>query len=133
MSHSVPFKIVTPFNFAFSASISRHCARTRSGVRPLATVRDCEWSPTPKYSYPNAFAARAISSRLALPSLAVVWLWKTPRMSPGSISVGSSFAAASSISPASSRISGGTNWRPSSAYTSASVETGTGTSSAVRA
>ena len=24
--------------------------RTRSGDRPLATVSDCEWSPTPKYS-----------------------------------------------------------------------------------
>ena len=39
------------------------------GGIPRATVSDCEWSPMPKYSNPSRFAAAAISSRVAPPSL----------------------------------------------------------------
>ena len=51
--------------------------------------------------------AAAMSSSVSAPSLAVVWLWKTPRMSVSSTNLGSGPAAAASTSPVFSRSSGG--------------------------
>ena len=54
----------------------------------------------------------AISARVAAPSLQSVWQWNVPVRSPRSIRSGSRPASAASISPASSRSSGGISARP---------------------
>ena len=43
-----------PLSRLFSASIAACCSANALGVRPLATVSDCEWSPMPRYFKPSA-------------------------------------------------------------------------------
>ena len=81
-------------------------------MSPLAWRLDLEWSAIPRYAHPSASAAPAISASVLLPSDSVVWLWKAPRRSPNSTSLGSSPFSAASISPIPSRSSGGMNARP---------------------
>ncbi len=69
-----------------------------------------------RYSTPSASAARAISSTVARPSDQTVWQWTRPRTSSARTrSSGSVPASAASISPRSSRSSGGTKGMPSAA------------------
>ena len=72
---------------------------------------------------PSACAARAISSTEAFPSDQVVWQCTKPWMSRCWISSGSVDFPASSISPQSSRISGGTGASPRMRYSSSSSRT----------
>ncbi len=70
-----------------------------------------EWSVIAMYLRPRSIAATTISRRLALPSLAVVCMCKSPTRSVTSISFGSLPAAAQANSCRASRISGGNQGR----------------------
>ena len=89
---------------------------------------------SPGTSSPAARAASAISSSVAPPSLQSVWQWNVPVRS---LAVDQARAAgprsARSISPWSSRSSGGIYARPSAAKRSASVRQATGPSGPSRA
>ncbi len=81
------------------------------GLRPLAMLTRGEWSVMAMYFRPRSIAASAISRRLALPSLAVVCMWRSPTRSVTSINLGSVPAAAQANSCRASRISGGNQGR----------------------
>src|SRR5690606_40713962 len=85
-----------------TASVARAMAscwhRRPAALSPPAILSEREWSQMATYSYPRRLAAAAISSKVERPSLQVEWTWRSPRMSPGTSSSGSSPASAFSIS-----------------------------------
>ena len=72
-----------------------------------------EWSVMAMYFRPRAWAAATISSSVALPSVSVVCMCRSPRRSSSSISLGSVPASAHSNSRRASRSSGGIQGRSS--------------------
>ena len=95
MSSSTLFRTVNPWARAFHASIAFHCARSRLASSPMrhrhalrvigdGAVRVARAPGTP----------RAISSSDASPSLSVVCIWRSPRISSSVTSVGRSCARA---------------------------------------
>src|SRR5512136_196673 len=106
MSTSIPARSWQP-DPRFTRSISFPWAFTPSASRPWVIPRVEEWSDTRRYSYPSSVPAAANSPRVRCPSVAVVWMWRSPRMAFSSTRTGRSPASARSISPRSSRISGG--------------------------
>jgi len=99
----------------FQTGPRRYSVDTGDAVVELSVERanDFEWSAMPRYSSPRSAAAAAISSRVARPSEAVVWLWKVPRRFSSSTRRGRSPCSAAASSPRFSRSSGGTGSRPS--------------------
>ena len=61
MSTSMPRRIRSGASSSFNASTRSSCSRSRSGVRPCATVRRGEWSVIARYSWPSSAAVRAIA------------------------------------------------------------------------
>ncbi len=80
----------------------------RVSSRPLAIASDCVWSVMAMNSSPRAFAAATMVSSDSRPSDSVVCMCTSPLRSDASISRGSAFSSAASISPRFSRSSGGT-------------------------
>ena len=62
-------------------------ARARVSSRPLVMARFLEWSVMAMYSRPRAMAASAISRMVLRPSVSVVCMCRSPRMSPRVMSV----------------------------------------------
>ena len=112
---------IRPAICSLAARISADCWRNRSTESPLAMPKLTEWSVMQMVCKPRATAASAISNTLCLPSDHVVCMCKSATMSLCWMSCGSCPACAASISPLSSRNTGGIKGKPRVAYTSSSV------------
>src|SRR3569832_134836 len=120
-STSIPFSSVMPCNLVLSRSISVICRRRRLLSSPFATARCRECSVMARYSRPRSRAASAISASVLRPSVALVCACRSPLISCRSSNLGSWPCCAASISPRSSRSSGGMYGRPTDWSTEVSV------------
>jgi hypothetical protein len=77
--NGLPPREAAPARAWLSRATSSSWARSRSGLRPPATVSRGEWSDTTRYSWPRSRAASAISAIGLPPSDQVEWLWQSPR------------------------------------------------------